>query len=110
MIVASYNSEPPFSTVDTIKRRQQTERHLDLLSNALDTHKGECNNGNDRNRDPFQIVNKGKRKSEKVKCNTLLEVNSVWIWTTVIRMSGRMGCDVQEVGIGVLAILSIDVS
>lgn len=77
MIVASCDPGLVFSTIHTIKKRQQTERHLDLLSNALNTHKGECNNGNDRNHCPFQIANKGKRKSEKIKCNTLLEVNSV---------------------------------
>lgn len=52
MTVVSYDPGPPFSTIAMAKKRKQTERHLDLLSNALDTHKGKCNNGNDRNHCP----------------------------------------------------------
>lgn len=57
--------------------RRHTERHLDLVRDALDAHEREGDDGHDRDHAPPELLHEHEGEHEQVQRDALLEVDAV---------------------------------
>jgi len=99
-------------------RRTRTKRQIslvgskwlfDLVSDPFYAHKGKCHYSHNGYHRPTQVAGERERESENIESNTLLQVNTIFVRRSVIVYAYSIDEDLQDLGIGVLAMRSIAV-